>query len=83
MDRVINKVFDMWFEDKQKENPQNLTRRKDKDGKTYYLVGKEDISDFMNIIGAFVPMIATLRCSIHEDCIVFTDEDLDRVICLR
>ena len=72
----------MWFEDKQKENPQNLTRCKDKDGKTYYIVGKEDISDFMNVIGAFVPMVATLRCSIYEDCILFTDEDLNRVIYL-
>jgi hypothetical protein len=82
MDRVITKVFDVWFEDKQKENPQNLTRRKCKYERIYYIVDRKDIYEFMEMVGAFVPKIVDLRCGIYEDCILFTEEDLNRVSCL-
>ncbi len=80
MDRVINKVFEVWFEDKHKENPQRLTIRKCKDGKTYYMVDRKNISEFMDMIGAVVPKITSLRCRILENCIFFDEEDLNRVI---
>jgi hypothetical protein len=82
MDSLIKKVFEGWFEYKHKKSPQSMTIRKRKYERIYYIVDKNDIYEFMDMVGAFVPKLVNLRCSIYEDCILFTEEDLNRVSCL-
>lgn len=81
MDRLINKIFDGWFEYKHEKNPQSMTIRKCKGEKIYYIVDQKDMYEFMDMVGAFVPKLGCLRCNIYEDCILFTEEDLNRVAC--
>ncbi len=76
MDRAISIILDKWFEEKQKGNDSPVTYRERSEKGVFYMVGREDLHEFMDYIEYNLPFVVSIKCHIDEDSIYFDTADL-------
>lgn len=76
MDRAISIILDKWFEEKQKGKDSPVTYRERCEEGVFYMVGREDLHEFMDYIEYNLPFVVSIKCHIDEDSIYFDTADL-------
>ena len=83
MDRAISIILDKWFEEKQKGKDSPVTYRERSEKGVFYMVGREDLHEFMDYIESNLPFVVSIKCHIGEKSIYFDTADLKESLVLE
>ena len=76
MERAISEILNKWFEQKQKGKDSPVTYRERIGECVIYVVGRDDLHEFMDFIEYNLPFVMSIKCYIEGDSICFDTTDL-------